>query len=72
MFDVETGSQAGVKTAMRDNQGSNTMRGATFSRRDMLWAGGALTLNAAFVPLRPSPAGLVPNRHLGWIRQCPR
>jgi pimeloyl-ACP methyl ester carboxylesterase len=32
---------------MRDNQGSNTMRDATFSRRDMLWAGSALTLGAA-------------------------
>src|SRR6266700_122689 len=33
---------------MRDNQGSNTMRDAMFSRRDMLWAGGALTVGAAF------------------------
>jgi hypothetical protein len=42
---------------MRDNQGSNTMRGATFSRRDMLWAGGALTLGAAFAePLKAGAA----------------
>jgi hypothetical protein len=27
---------------MRDNQGNNTMRDATFSRRDILRAGGAL------------------------------
>ena len=33
---------------MRDNQGSNTMRDVTFSRRDMLWAGGALAIGAAF------------------------
>src|SRR5580692_10073353 len=42
---------------MRDNQGSNTMRDATFSRRDMLWAGGALTIGAAFAePLRAAAA----------------
>jgi pimeloyl-ACP methyl ester carboxylesterase len=51
---------------MRDNQGSNTMRDATFSRRDMLWAGGALTVGAAFAePLKaaaaePSGAGPEP------------
>jgi hypothetical protein len=51
---------------MRDNQGSNTMRDATFSRRDMLWAGGALTVGAAFAePLKaaaaePSGAGPAP------------
>jgi pimeloyl-ACP methyl ester carboxylesterase len=51
---------------MRDNQGSNTMRDATFSRRDMLWAGGALTVGAAFAqPLKaaaaePSAAGPEP------------
>ena len=57
MFDVQTGSHADVEARMRDNQGSNSMRGATFSRRDMLWAGGALTLNAAFVePLRAAAA----------------
>jgi hypothetical protein len=38
---------------MRDNQGSNTMRDAMFSRRDMLRAGGALTIGAAFAePLK--------------------
>jgi hypothetical protein len=61
---------------MRDNQGSNTMRGATFSRRDMLWAGGALTVGAAFAePLKAAaaePSGLAQNRHPGWIRRCPR
>ena len=37
---------------MRDNR-SNAMRGATFSRRDMLWAGGALAVGAAFAePLK--------------------
>jgi pimeloyl-ACP methyl ester carboxylesterase len=51
---------------MRDNQGSNTMRDATFSRRDMLRAGGALTVGAAFAePLKvaaaePSGAGPEP------------
>jgi pimeloyl-ACP methyl ester carboxylesterase len=50
---------------MRDNQGSNTMRDATFSRREMLWAGGALTVGAAFAePLEaaaePSGAGSEP------------
>ena len=42
---------------MRDNQGSNAMRDATFSRRDMLWAGGALTVGAAFAePLKAAGA----------------
>src|SRR6516225_10899405 len=42
---------------MRDNHGSNTMRDATFSRRDMLWAGGALTVGAAFAePLKAAAA----------------
>jgi pimeloyl-ACP methyl ester carboxylesterase len=42
---------------MRNNQGSNTMRDATFSRRDMLWAGGALTVGAAFAePLKAAAA----------------
>ena len=42
---------------MRDNRGSNTMRDATFSRRDMLWAGGALTVGAAFAePLKAAAA----------------
>jgi pimeloyl-ACP methyl ester carboxylesterase len=55
---------------MRDNQGSNTMRDATFSRRDMLRAGGALTLGAAFAePLKaaaaePSGAGPEPT---SWV-----
>jgi pimeloyl-ACP methyl ester carboxylesterase len=33
---------------MRDNQGSSAMRDATLSRRDLLWAVGALTVDAAF------------------------
>ena len=42
---------------MHDNQGSNTMRDATFSRRDMLWAGGALVVGAAFAePLEAAAA----------------
>src|SRR5271163_1122217 len=41
---------------MRDNQGSNTMRDATFSRRDMLWAGGALTVGAVFAEPRKAAA----------------
>ena len=55
---------------MRDNQGSNAMRDATFSRRDMLWAGGALTVGAAFAePLKaaaaePSGAGPEPT---SWV-----
>src|SRR5271163_3413457 len=55
---------------MRDNQGSNTMRDATFSRRDMLWAGGALTVGAAFAkPVKaaaaePSGAGREPT---SWV-----
>jgi pimeloyl-ACP methyl ester carboxylesterase len=55
---------------MRDNQGSNTMRDTTFSRRDTLWAGGALTVGAAFAkPLKaaaaePSGAGPEPT---SWV-----
>jgi pimeloyl-ACP methyl ester carboxylesterase len=55
---------------MRNNQGSNTMRDATFSRRDMLWAGSALTVAAAFAePLKaaaaePSGAGPEPT---SWV-----
>jgi pimeloyl-ACP methyl ester carboxylesterase len=55
---------------MRDNQGSNPMQEATFSRRDMLWAGGALTVAAAFTePLKaaaaePSGAGREPT---SWV-----
>ena len=42
---------------MRDNQASNAMRDATFSRRDLLWAGGALTVGAAFAaPLKTAAA----------------
>src|SRR6266700_5722386 len=42
---------------MHDNLGSNTMRDATFSRRDMLWAGGALAVGAAFAePLEAAAA----------------
>ena len=46
---------------MRDNQGSSAMRDAKLSRRDMLWAGAALSVGediakqSAQVPrLRPS------------------
>src|SRR5260370_16350285 len=55
---------------MRDNQGSNTMRDATFSRREMLRAGRALTVGAAFAePLKaaaaePSGAGPEP---ASWV-----
>jgi pimeloyl-ACP methyl ester carboxylesterase len=42
---------------MRDNQGSNTMRDATFSRRDMLRAGGALTVGATFAQPLKAVAG---------------
>src|ERR1700680_420204 len=52
------------------NRGRNTMRDAPFSRRDMLWAGGALTVGAAFAePLKaaaaePSGAGSEPT---SWV-----
>src|ERR1700736_6570865 len=55
---------------MLDNQGGNTMRDASFPRRDMLWAGGALTVAAAFAePLKaaaaePSAAGPEPT---SWV-----
>ena len=55
---------------MRDHQGSNAMRDATFSRRDMLRAAGALTVGAAFAePLKaaapePSEAGPEPT---SWV-----
>jgi pimeloyl-ACP methyl ester carboxylesterase len=58
------------KPEMRDNNGSNTMRDATLSRRDMLWAGGVLTVGAAFAePLKaaaaePSGAGPEPT---SWV-----
>jgi hypothetical protein len=64
------------KPQMRDNQGSSAMRDATLSRRDMLWAAGALTVGAAFAePAKAAvaePSGAGPERHLGWIRRCPR
>jgi pimeloyl-ACP methyl ester carboxylesterase len=42
---------------MRDIEGSKTMQGTTFSRRDMLRAAGALTVGAAFAePLRVAAA----------------
>ena len=41
------------------------MRDATFSRRDMLWAGGALAVGAAFAePLKASEAGPEP---ASWV-----
>jgi pimeloyl-ACP methyl ester carboxylesterase len=55
---------------MRDNQGSHTMRDATFSRRDMLRAGGALAVGAAFAgppkaaAAEPSGAGPEPT---SWV-----
>src|SRR5499427_3213265 len=55
---------------MPDNQGSNTMRDATFSRRDMLRAGGALTVGAAFAEppkaaaAEPGAAGTEPT---SWV-----
>ena len=57
------------KSQMRDNQASNIMPDRTFSRRDMLWAGGALTVGAAFAePLtaaaEPSGAGPEPT---SWV-----
>jgi len=45
---------------MRDIQGSNAMRDATFSRRDMLWAVGAFTVGAAFAE-PPKAAAADPN-----------
>jgi pimeloyl-ACP methyl ester carboxylesterase len=42
---------------MREKQGSDAMREVRFSRRDMLWAGGALAVGAAFAkPLKAAPA----------------
>jgi pimeloyl-ACP methyl ester carboxylesterase len=55
---------------MRDSQRSNAMRDTTFSRRDMLRAGAALTVGAAFAePLKaaaaePSGAGPEPT---SWV-----
>src|SRR5882724_8223758 len=51
-------------------KGSNTMRDARFSRRDMLWAAGALTAGAAFAePLRAAaaePGGVSPEPK-SWV-----
>jgi pimeloyl-ACP methyl ester carboxylesterase len=46
------------KPEMRDNRGSNTMRDTTLSRRDILWAGGALAVGTAFA--QPSRAAAEP------------
>ena len=58
---------------MRDNQGSNTMRDATFSRRDLLWAGGALASRAALAePLEagtPEPSG-APPEPTSWVNSA--
>jgi pimeloyl-ACP methyl ester carboxylesterase len=55
---------------MCENQGSNIMRDATFSRRDMLWVGGALTVGAAFAkPLKAAaaePSGAGPEA-TSWV-----
>jgi pimeloyl-ACP methyl ester carboxylesterase len=42
------------KPEMRDHRGSSAMRDTTLSRRDILWAGGALAAGAAFA--QPSKA----------------
>jgi pimeloyl-ACP methyl ester carboxylesterase len=43
--------------SMRGNQWSDAMRDTTFSRRDTLWAAGALTIGAAFAePLKAAAA----------------
>jgi pimeloyl-ACP methyl ester carboxylesterase len=63
-------SDADVEAQMRDNQGSNTMRAAMFSRRDMLRAGVALAVGAAFAEspkvaaAEPSGAGPEPT---SWV-----
>jgi pimeloyl-ACP methyl ester carboxylesterase len=55
---------------MRDKQGSNATRSTTFSRRDILWAAGALPLGAAFAePSRaaaPEPSGAGSER-TSWV-----
>src|SRR5215831_9578287 len=54
---------------MRDNQGSNIMQDTTFSRRDVLLAGGALTAGAAFAePLKAAaePSGVGPEP-TSWV-----
>jgi pimeloyl-ACP methyl ester carboxylesterase len=49
------------KPRSRDHQGSGTMRDATLSRRDILWAAGALTVGTAFAEpssaAAPEPSG---------------
>ena len=49
------------KLQLRDHQGSSAKRDATLSRRDMLWAAGALTVGAAFaepsIAAAPEPSG---------------
>jgi len=49
------------KLQLRDHQGSSARRDATLSRRDMLWAAGALTVGAAFaepsIAAAPEPSG---------------
>jgi pimeloyl-ACP methyl ester carboxylesterase len=49
------------KLQLRDHQGSSPMRDATLSRRDMLWAAGALAVGAAFaepsIAAAPEPSG---------------
>jgi pimeloyl-ACP methyl ester carboxylesterase len=54
---------------MRGNQWSKAMRNATFSRRDMLWAGGALTVGAAFAqPLKAAaPGGGAGSEPTSWV-----
>src|ERR1700693_487969 len=58
------------KPQMRDNQGSRAMPDATLSRRDMLWAVGALTVDAAFAEppkaaaAEPTEAGPEPT---SWV-----
>jgi hypothetical protein len=45
---------------VRDSQGNSAMRDATLSRRDMLWAAGAVTVRlfsrSRLWPLPPNPA----------------
>jgi pimeloyl-ACP methyl ester carboxylesterase len=68
MFDWQSGVTP--MPQMHDDQGSNTMRDARFSRRDMLRAGGALTIGAAFAEpfeaaaAEPSGAGPEPT---SWV-----
>ena len=55
---------------MRDNQGSSAMRDAKLSRRDMLWAGAALSVGAAFAEppkaAAAEPGGVGPER-TSWV-----